>query len=228
MSEQNVTDRPSRIGAVVGFGLDPHRPAKQRRVWYRRRGSLLALVVAAILAVTVVTDLPQHTSRAAAIAQENSVVQAINTDAGSCTFSVGEAFRLYHDAQSPSLAASNRMRIPGLLRDDQAACSFTNNDIFNLSGIETPGSAPGRELSQAVTTVTTWTTSDALAAIIAIETLVDRPAPTAKAKALATLDKAERYAAEDRAKLHAEIDTANRLLRAHIAYPKLPVLPQGS
>ncbi|MDA8296940.1 MAG: hypothetical protein M0004_10215 [Actinomycetota bacterium] len=228
MSEQSVTDRPQRIGAAVGFGLDPNRPVGRPRVWYRRRGPLLALVVAAILAVTVVTDLPQHTSRAAAIAQERSVVEAINTDAGSCTFSVGEAFRLYNDAQSPSLAPSNRMRIPGLLRDDQAACSFTNNDIFNLSGIETPGSAPGREMSQAVSTVTTWTTSDALAAIIAIETLVEHPSPAAKAKALATLDKAERFAAEDRAKLHAEVDAANRLLRAHLGYPKLPVLPERS
>lgn len=227
MSDQRVSDRPQRVGAAVAFGLDPNRPVGERRAWYRRRGPLLALVVVAILAVTVVTDLPQHTSRAAAIAQEQSVVQAINTDAGSCTFSVGEAFRLYKDAQSASLAPSNRMRIPALLRDDQAACSFTNNDIFNLSGIETPGSAPGREMSQAVSTVTTWTTSDALAAIIAIETLVDRPTPAAKAKALATLDKAERYAAEDRAKLHAEVDAANRLLRAHLAYPKLPVLAEG-
>ena len=56
------------------------------------------------------------------------------------------------------LPSSEQRQVPGLLTDDQAACSFTDDSIYQLSTITVPGSGSGRDLGQLVGTVTLWAT----------------------------------------------------------------------
>ena len=194
------------------------------RPWYRRRGALAAGVVVVLVAITVVTDLPQHASPRQQAASADAVVKAINTDVHPCTFAVKQTFELYADESDPSVSAGDRARIPRMMTDDQAACSFTNATIFALATITTPGSAAGRDMGDAVNTVTLWVTSDALAAIEQIQTLTTHPGD---AGARARLAKEERLLASDRAKAEADITAAGRLLGARIMRPDLPRLPEG-
>jgi hypothetical protein len=196
--------------------------AAGKRPWYRRRGPLAAGVVAVLVVVTVVTDLPQHASPAQQAASADAVVKAVNGDIHPCTFAVKETFELYADESDPSVSAADRARIPRMMADDQAACSFTNGTVFALATITTPGSAAGRDMGDAVNTVTLWVTSDALAAIEQIQALTSEPGDaTAKAR----LAREERLLAADRAKADAEVDEAGRVLGAHLTRPALPNLP---
>ncbi|HMD45711.1 MAG TPA: hypothetical protein VKG43_06105 [Acidimicrobiales bacterium] len=190
--------------------------------WYRRRGTALAVAVAAVLAVTVISDLPVHASHSADVAAERSVMKEVNTDVGSCAFATSESFTIYGRSQHGQLTAANRAATPALLRDDQAACSFTNNSIFELSNIEVPGSPAGKALGQLVSTSILWATSDALGAIEDIQTLFTQPT---NAPALKDLAERERRLAADRRTADGELATANRDLATHLPRPDLPVEP---
>ncbi len=190
--------------------------------WYRRRNVLLAVCVAVILAITVITDLPSHASRASNIASATALITEVNHDISPCVFAAGEAFTIYADQSRNSLTPSDRARVPALLNDDQTACSFTNDSIFSLSDINVPGSAAGKQLGDIVNSVTLWTTSDALGAIDAIQTLSTNPRDNA---ALGALAKARRTMASDRAAADASLRTVDRMLDAKIANLSLPEIP---
>lgn len=193
-----------------------------RRPWYRRTGVLVVVVVVVLLAITVVTDLPQNASPKQEAATAAAVVKAIDTDIHPCAFAVRQTFDLYRDEDRSTTTAADRAQIPKLMDDDQAACSFSNGTIFDLSTITVPGSAAGHDMGDVVNTVTLWVTSDALAAIEAIQTLTARPEDRA---ALTKLDAEERLLASDRAKADADVAAANHLLGSHVAAPALPRLP---
>jgi hypothetical protein len=161
-----------------------------------------------VVAVAVITDLPTPTSRASDIQAESAVISEINADVAPCVFSVHEALMLYAD-ESGTLSAAHRAQIPGLLRDDQTACSYTNANIFDLSDIDLLGTPAGKQVGQAVNTATVWATSDALAAIEAVQTLTTNPADR---KTRSRLLADERLLAADRDKATSEIDAAGRLL----------------
>jgi hypothetical protein len=167
-----------------------------------------------VVGVAVISDLPTPTSRASDVQAENAVIKEINSDVAPCLFSVREALTLYADETSGTLSSAHRAQIPGLLRDDQTACSYTNDNIFELSDIAAPGSAAGKQVSQAVNTVTVWATSDALGAIEAIQTLTARPGDR---KARSQLHSAERLLTQDRNKATAEIDAAGHALGTKLA-----------
>lgn len=191
--------------------------------WWRRRAVLVAAGVLAVVAVAVVTDLPHSTSRAQQVSDESTVIGEVNTDVSPCTFAARESFSLYGELTQGTLTPSQRTTVPGLLRDDVAACSFTDNSIFDLSNIEVPGSAAGRQIGQLVSTVTVWASSDAVSAIEQIETLSGAPNDP---KALRALSKAEGLLASDRTKALAEVRQAGRILGdAHLPAPALPALP---
>jgi hypothetical protein len=121
---------------------------------------------------------------------------------------VREALTVYSDSTG-KLSAANRAQIPALLRDDQNACSYTDANIFDLSDISVPGTAAGKQVAQAVNTVTVWATSDALSAIEAVQTLTSHQG---EAKARTELRADERLLAADRDKATREVDAAARLL----------------
>ena len=74
-----------------------------------------------------------------------------------------------------ALSPSEQSQVPSLLNDDQSACSFTDDSIYNLSTMDVPGGAYGNDLGQMVSVVTLWATSDALAAIEEIQALDTTP-----------------------------------------------------
>ena len=155
--------------AITGAAKAPPTP------WYRRRRALLVTVAAiVVLAITVVSDLPVHSSLAADASAGQSVMSEVNADVGPCAFAVKESFSIHADQVAGSLSSSDQREASSLLRDDLAACSFTDDSIFELSNIEVPGSAAGKRLGEVVDTVTLWATSDALGAISDLETLLDQ------------------------------------------------------
>jgi hypothetical protein len=201
--------------------LEP--PAAAKPPWYRRRAILVSLGVVIVLAITVITDLPTHTSIAAQVSEETTVLNEVKSDAAPCVTAVGEAFGFYADVTKGSLTPSEQASLPRLLQDDQASCSFTSEYVYDLSGIEVPGTAAGRDVGGLVSTVTLWVTSDALAAIDAIIDLTTDPT---NATQVAALGKAERLLASDRASVDAELHAADGALGgAHLPSPGLPTLP---
>jgi len=203
---------------------DPGAPTR----WYRRRVFLVSVGVVVVIGVAVITDLPTPTSRANDARGENAVIGEINSDVAPCLFSVREALTLYGDETSGTLSSSDRAQIPALLRDDQTACSYTDDNIFQLSDIDVSGSAAGKLVSQAVNTVTVWATSDALGAIEAVQTLSSHPADR---KARSQLQLQLRLLAQDRAKATSQIDAAGKTLRTtldtlDVSTESLPDLPR--
>jgi hypothetical protein len=182
--------------------------------WYRHRAVLVSVGVVVVVAAAVISDLPAHTTPLTDARAENTVIGEINADVAPCLFSVREALTIHADETAGTLSPGNRAQVPGLLRDDQTACSYTNSSIFDLSDIAVPGSAAGKQVAQAVNTVTVWATSDALGVVEAIQTLTSRPTDR---KARAQLRSEERLLIEDRAKATAEVDAAGRALGTRLA-----------
>lgn len=184
-----------------------------RPPWYRRRGVLLAGGVTAVLAITVITDLPSPTSRATEVSSATAVINEVNADMAPCVFAVNEALTIYGDQTRGSLTAAERAHIPALLSDDETACSFTNESIFNLSEIDEPGSAAGKHLGAIVGSVTLWATSDALGAIEAVQKLSINPTD-ARSRAALSADRA--MMASDRAAADASLLAIDTMLGTNL------------
>jgi hypothetical protein len=170
-------------------------------------------VVAGVVVVAgaaVISDLPTHASRQTDIQAETTVIGEINADMSPCVFAAREALTLYGDETSGTLTAAHRAQIPGLLRDDEDACSLTDQSIYDLSDIDMPGGPAGSQLGDALNTATVWATSDALGAIETIQALTSDP-HDAKARARLLVD--ERLMSSDRAQAAADVHAADRLLR---------------
>jgi hypothetical protein len=198
---------------------DPAAPAVP---WYRRRAALVGAAVLIIAAITIVSDLPVHSSRAADISSENAVLSELNTDLAPCALAVHEALTIWSEQSAHTLSSADRAESASLLRDDQNACSFTNETIFDLSNIEVPGSTAGKEMGDLVATSVLWTTSDALKAIEAIQALMLDGSDTG---AQASLHQAELALAHDRRAGLAEVARADRILTTRLTRPDLPAQP---
>ena len=87
----------------------------------------------------------------------------VNTDLAACALGLHQAIGIWNLEASHRLPAAGRASAPGLLTDDQTACSFTDEGINDLTGnLQVPGTAAGKDLGEVVATATLWTTSDAL------------------------------------------------------------------
>jgi hypothetical protein len=189
---------------------------------------LLGAGVVIVLAITVITDLPVHSSRAQEIASERNVIGQINSDVSPCALAIREAVGLYEEEAAHTLPANDRASAATFLRDDQAACSFTNQTIYDLSNIEVPGSSAGKHIGNVVSAVTLWATSDALGAIEDVQTLTTHASDSRASKDLSrrirTLD-------ADRTEADNQVLAADRILNANLPMPHLPVvtalLPAG-
>lgn len=219
MSSDSQSGDPFLAGATAVVGPPPTSPGgiqsgeQEPRPWYKRRAVLVTAILVAVVAVTVVTDLPQHASRPVETAGDKSVMSQVNSDVGPCSYALGESFTIYSDLTAHRLSAADAAQAPGLLRDDQAACSFTDDSIFQLSTIEVPGSTAGKDLGQLVSTVTLWATSDALSAIEQIQTLSSSPSDT---PALRKLAQEEKLLSSDRSQAEAELSAADKVLRTRL------------
>jgi hypothetical protein len=188
-------------------------------IWRRHRGLAIAAVAIVILLITVLSDLPTGTSRASDISAERSVMSELNSDLQPCAYSVHQALGIWAAAANHHLSAADRAPTPGLLSDDQSACSFTNESTFDLTDIQVPGTPAGKALGQVVATATLWTTSDALRAIEDVQTLMTDPG---NAAATRNLGVEESRLAHDRRTALAEESTADRDLDTHLTPVDLP------
>lgn len=204
-------------GATAGDGPRPPTP------WYRRRAVLVALGVVAVVVVTVLSDLPVGSSRSSDVGSSRTVMTEVNYDLAGCSQALREAFADHRGLDDHTLSAADLAELPSLLRDDQQACSFTNESIYDLSSnIEVPGSASGRHLGAMVAIATTWVTSDALGAIIDIEALRADPGDQAARRDLATR---ERDLAKDRHDAETDMAAADRILGTTLPAPDLAASP---
>lgn len=200
-----------------GAGADAHKP------WYRRRAVLVAGVVVVVGLITVISDLPVHGSRSQDIAEERTVIDQVNTDVAPCALAIHESLAFYQAEVDHTLSAADKATAPGFLRDDQAACSFTNETIYDLSTIEVPGSAAGKHIGNVVSITTLWATSDALGAIEDVQAL---DTDAANASARSDLAKRLRSLAADRAQVDDQMKAADQVLSAKLPMPALPSEPQ--
>ncbi|MGO9343538.1 MAG: hypothetical protein ACLP6E_13625 [Acidimicrobiales bacterium] len=191
--------------------------------FFKKRSVIVSTVVIVVLAVTVVTDLPTNSTIASQISGDKAVIQEVNADVGPCAYAAKESFQIYGDEQSHSLTQADIAAVPGLLRDDQTACSFTSESIYELSSdIEVPGSASGKPIGEMVGTVTLWATSDALSAIESIQTL---SGDLGDKSALSQLRSAEGLLASDRAEVESEMEAADKVVGTKLPVVALPALP---
>jgi hypothetical protein len=213
-ADTGTTDSSLLGGIVI---QEPGAP-----VWYKRPWVLWTAAVLAVVAASVIIDLPGRTTTGEDTAAQTSLVNEINGDVSGCVFAVRETFSIYQDMKAGALTPSDRSHAPKMLGDDQTACSFTSNAIFNLSSVEVPGSPAGKQIQQLVGADTLWATSDALAAIEDIQALY---ANQARAGTIADLSKQQKSLAEDRALAIGHVAAADKILGAKLPMPNLPVLP---
>lgn len=207
--------------SATEYGEDPEERGSP---WYKRRAWLVSGALVVVVAVTVLTDLPGHDSRSGQITDDASVMSQVNSDIGPCSYALGESLTIYRDLSARSLTAPQVKQVPGLLEDDQNACSYTDDSIYELSDIDIPGSASGKYMGQVVNTVTLWATSDALAAIEEIQAVDVNPADTTARQRLSHF---ERLLTQDRNQAESELGAADSLLKTRLPALNLSKVPAG-
>jgi hypothetical protein len=196
---------------------------KKEPIWQRHRRLAIAAAVLVIALITVLTDLPTPTSRASDVAAERSVITEVNSDLEPCAYAVHQALGLWALQAAHRLTPAERAPTPGLLSDDQSACSFTNQGINDLAtNIQVPGTSAGKDLGNVIAAATLWTTSDALRAIEDVQTLMNHPGDAATRRDLA---RAETEMASDRRTAVAEENAADRDLDTRLQPVDLPPVP---
>jgi hypothetical protein len=191
----------------------PFEPPSEDRgaPWYRHRAVLLGAAVVVILAVAVITDLPTPASPGSQVSTANAFIAEVNSDLAPCDYALGEAYGFRADQLHGTLTTSDAAQVPGLLRDDEMACSYAGPTIPDLTGIESPGTVANGQLGQLLSIATQWATYDALSAVDEIQELFEHPGSTTDAKKLFVdtleLDK-------DRTDARRAVRAADRLLHA--------------
>jgi hypothetical protein len=199
----------------------PTSPKPRPPLWQRHRGLLIGLTIFVVLLITVLSDLPVSTSRADDINAERSVMSEVNTDLAGCALAVHQAIGIWNLQATHALTPADRAPTPGLLGDDQAACSFTNENIYDLANIQVPGTPAGKHLGQLVAAALLWTTSDSLRAIEDVQTLMNN---SSNASALHSLSTDESRLATDRGSAISQEDAANRALDIRLPPVDLPAI----
>jgi hypothetical protein len=189
--------------------------------WQRHRALAIGVVVLVIAAITVLTDLPVGTTRSSDLNAERSVMSEVNSDLAPCALAVRQAIGIWTLQSAHQLSGPDRAPTPGLLSDDQAACSLAGEGVYDLSDIEVPQTAAGKHIGELVATTLLWTTSDALRAIEDVQTLMNHPNDAA---VLADLTKQEARLANDRATAIAQEEAADRVLGTRLRPVDLPVV----
>jgi hypothetical protein len=197
-------------------------PVAKKPIWQRHRRLVIAAAVLVIALITVLSDLPTATTRASDISAERSVMSEVNSDLQPCAYAIGQALGIWALEADHQLSAAQRAPTPGLLSDDQSACSFTSEGVYDLSNIQVPGTPAGKELGQLVATALLWTTSDSLRAIEDVQTLTNHPNEAAVVR---DLSKEEVQLASDRRSALANERAAERDLDIHLQPVDLPAVP---
>ncbi len=190
--------------------------------WYRRRAWLVSGALVAVVAVAVIADRPQHSSRPGQISGDSRVMSQVNADVRPCSQALSKSFTILGDLTAHTLTPAQVNEVPGRLRQDQAACSLADASIYQLSTIDVPSSASGRDMGRVVSTVTLWATSDAVSAIDQIRALSSDPSD-GTARSLLRHD--EQLLAHDRALAESELGAAGAIVQAKLPALRLAQVP---
>lgn len=156
-----------------------------KAVWYKRPWFMITVAVVVVIAVSVISDLPHPLTKAQDASVQDATIREINLDAKPCIYALKESFRFYENDLAGKLSAANMKTVSTYLSSDRTACSFASSPIYNLTNnIEPVLTTAGLHIDHMLRTVMTWTTSDALAAIIDIQYLIDHPGDSSKIKSL--------------------------------------------
>ena len=191
--------------------------------WYKRTWVIATAAIVVVIGASILIDLPRPISNAEDIASQTASLKEINTDLAPCGYAITETFLIHHDQVAGTLTPADRQAATKMLTDDQTACSFTSNSIFDLTNnVQVQDTAAGKLVDRMLSVSTTWATSEALAAVEDIQALYLHPGNTAKAKDLVAQEK---LLAEDRTQAFNDIQQAGALLHTHLPEPNLPALP---
>jgi hypothetical protein len=215
MTEKRQMD--AFAASIYGDRVRPTRADRWKR--FKRIGLPVLAVTAIVVAIAVVTDIPQHQTLASERVAAASLVDEVNSDIGQCTYAMNEATTIYRRWVDGNITASDRSEAPGLLSQDADGCSFTSDNIYNLASIEQPGTGAGKYLSNVVGLAVQWTSGDALAVMEDFGLLIANPHDSDAVRYLH--ENAIALAADRKSALTAIAD-AERYLHGQLPRLKLP------
>lgn len=138
-------------------------------VWYRRPWFMATVGIIVVVAISVVTDLPHHVTKAQDASQQNGVIKQINGDTAPCVFALKESFSFYTNEINHTLLAANLPIVKNYLLEDQTACSFASGPVYDMTNnIQPIDTAAGKKVDHAMAATVKWITYDAVGAIVAI------------------------------------------------------------
>ena len=202
-----------------------------RTVWFRRPWFLITAGVAFVVGVSVLADLPTASTPSSEAASLNASITQINSDLAPCSYAVNEAFNLYTLYVDHRLTPAHYSQSLSLLKDDQAACAFTSNGVADLTtNVEIYPNVAANWVNAALATtpkgisgpLVSWITADSDGAIVDIRLILTSHSVAAARKDLA---KQERFLAQDRTTVLADVAHANQLLGGRVHAIKVPILP---
>jgi hypothetical protein len=205
--------------SLYGDRVVPTRAERWRR--FLRFGLPLLAIVLVIVAVAVATDLPHNESLASERSSASYLVSLVNSYILPCTTATTESASIFRQWQQGRLSASDRSQAPTLLSQDADACSYTSDDINNLSQLEEPGTGAGKYLALMIGDTLSWTTSDALGAIDDFSLITANPKD---ANAAADLRSREKFLAIDRGEALGAVSDAERYLKGTLPALKIPAI----
>ncbi len=195
-----------------------------KAVWYRRPWFLATVGIILVVAVSVITDLPHHTTKSEDAAQQNGVIKLINSDSAPCVYALKESYSFYRTELAHPLSGANLKTVKNYLLQDQTVCSFASGPISDMTNnIQVSDTAPGKKVDAALASVVKWLTYDGVGTILDIRNYF---ATTPFHMDTASLSRHENMLSQDRAAVIADVQAASSLLGTTLTPINLPDLPR--
>lgn len=194
-----------------------------KAVWYRRPWVIATLSLVLIVAISVVIDLPRPITKAQDAASQNASIKEINTDLAECSYAVKESFHIYNMNVNGKLTSSDLAQVPKLLNDDETACSFASQPVYDLTNnLQVADTTAGKHIDRMLSVVERWITDFALASIRDIQYLFKHPGDSTTIRHLGNQ---ELQLSAQRAKALNDEAEADHVLNLNLHALKIPLLP---
>ncbi|MGH9103916.1 MAG: hypothetical protein ACRDYD_13190 [Acidimicrobiales bacterium] len=155
-------------GKVLDQAAPPARPPwePEPRVgpWYRQPRWWAIGAVVAGLAAAVIVDIPRPATHAQRASDLQSFLAEAEGDVASCNAGLHDALVGYRTAVPATATARQRSIAVGLIQDGLSACSFTNQSIDDLAGMQAPRSLASLHLRPLSSALLSWADPSAGAA----------------------------------------------------------------
>lgn len=219
--------QPTLEGRPGSRAPRPRRAARAAAALTAHPRILAALVAVAAVAAITVADLPTRSTPAYRAHALAGYVAGIEGDVAECSAGVSDAVRAATGALRGAPDASVGMA-GTLTQHAIAACSFTNNGVVDLAGLQPPPGTASPVTDAIAPSVARWVFPTAFTMLQALATVLDHPAARAPRR---------RFAAEvrllqaDRRRVEDLVGRAERAPRAAASPFRLvslqPLLPGG-